>query len=59
LNAGTYDTYSWRVGGSEKGTAATFDLEAADYTVGDHFLTVRVVKDGMPYNTTVKFTIVE
>jgi hypothetical protein len=54
---GVFDSVSWSVDGDPAGTGATITLDADDYDVGSHFLTVLVMKDGAPYNKTVSFSV--
>jgi hypothetical protein len=54
---GTYDSYTWLVDGAERGTTNTLLLRAADYSVGDHFLTLEVVKDTVLYSKEITVTV--
>jgi hypothetical protein len=60
-NEDQYDSISWRVQDTNvTGTGASFILNAgnADYNlIGEHFVTVSVMKDSAPYNKTVSFKI--
>jgi hypothetical protein len=62
-----YDSISWEITGTGftgqgiTGTGDLFKLDATDARYnqdGDHYLTLIVFKDGVPYNKTVIFTIV-
>jgi hypothetical protein len=59
-----YTMITWYVDGNSElsgpgNTTGTFNLDTADYNeVGWHTITVFVVKDGAPYNTTVWFEVV-
>ena len=60
-NAGNYNTITWLQNDKELGTGAAYTLHAQsgeNNWLGTHFVTVRVVKDGMTYNTTVSFNVV-
>jgi transglutaminase/protease-like cytokinesis protein 3 len=56
-----YDSINWRVNNTTvTGTGASFTLSAANTAynfIGEHFVTVMVIKSGMPYNKTVSFRI--
>jgi hypothetical protein len=59
---GQYDTnsISWRVNGTEIGTGNTVTLNAnnpANNTLGTHYLTISVQKNGVSYNKTIPFTV--
>jgi hypothetical protein len=62
-NPSQYDSnsISWRVQNTTvTGTGASFILSAANTAynlIGEHFVTVLVMKDGVPYNKTVSFKI--
>jgi hypothetical protein len=60
-NPGQYDSISWRVQNTAvTGTGASFTLSAANTSynlIGEHFVTVLVMKSGVPYNKTVSFKI--
>jgi hypothetical protein len=55
--AGTYDSYHWLVDGAERGTTNSLTLRAADYSVGDHFLTLEVVKGTALYSKEIVVTV--
>jgi hypothetical protein len=55
--SGAYDSYAWLVDGAVRGTADTLLLKAADYSVGDHFLTLEVVKDTVLYSKEIVVTV--
>ena len=72
LNISNYSSYSsvkWSIDGvgvytgtSITGSAASFTIDAEDIrynTLGSHIVYLQVVKDGIPYSTTIKFTIKE
>ena len=56
-----YDSITWRVQNtSVTGSGASFTLSAANTTynqIGVHFVSVQVLKNGVPYNKTVTFTV--
>jgi len=60
-NPGQYDSISWRVQDTAvTGTGSSFTLSAgnAAYNLtGEHFVTVSVMKGGVPYNKTVSFKV--
>jgi hypothetical protein len=62
-NPNQYTSIVWNVTGTGvSGSGPTFILDAANTaynTVGEHFLTVDVWKDGIPYNKTIIFTVTE
>jgi len=60
-NPGQYDSISWRVNNTDvTGANSSFTLSAANTAynlIGEHFLTVTVVRGGVPYNKTVSFRV--
>ena len=54
---GQYDSISWRIQGTELGTGDTFELKAEDHPVGEHFVTLNVTRNGVPYNKTISFWV--
>jgi hypothetical protein len=58
-----YSSIEWRVTGtSVSGTGANFILNSANAaynSIGEHFLSVEVWKNGKPYNKTITFTVTE
>jgi uncharacterized protein YjdB len=62
-NPGQYSSINWHITGAPvTGTGGSFTLDAKDAAynnIGEHFLTVIVVKDGVEYNKTVTFTVSE
>jgi len=60
-----YTNIEWEITGTGftiTGSAPSFTLDATDSRynqVGDHHLTLTLFKDGVPYNKTITFTIVE
>jgi uncharacterized repeat protein (TIGR02543 family) len=56
--SGTYAGYQWRVDGSAAGRGESFTLEADDYSVGPHRLTLEVTTGGgAVYSKTLSFTV--
>ena len=57
-----YDSIKWEITGTGiTGTGATFTLNAKKLQynqIGDHFLSLKVVKDGIPYSTIIIFKVV-
>jgi uncharacterized repeat protein (TIGR02543 family) len=60
-NPDQYDSISWQVENTTAvGTGSTFTLNASNTAynrVGEHFVTVVVSKNGVPYNKTVSFRV--
>jgi BMFP domain-containing protein YqiC len=56
---GEWDSQKWVVDGKEKGTGASLEVKAADYSIGKHSLTVTVVKGDVPWSKTLTFTVGE
>jgi hypothetical protein len=54
---GTYDSYIWLVDGALRGTANSLLLKAADYSLGDHFLTLEIVKNTVLYSKEIVVTV--
>ena len=54
-----YSSIEWYIDGSLRRTGATFILNAANYSTGGHFISLEVVKDGLWYNRTIRFTVAE
>jgi hypothetical protein len=61
-NPSQYSSISWRVDTTTgTGTGASFTLNAGNTAynaIAEHFVTLTVIKDGVPYNKTVSFTVV-
>jgi hypothetical protein len=58
--AGGFDKYQWFVDGMEKtalGPTSTLTLNAADYTLGGHNLSVMVYRGSVPYSYELSFTV--
>jgi len=51
-------TYQWFVDGKLKGTNLGITLDSANYTTGDHFVTLLASKNGIPYSREFIITIV-
>ena len=51
-------TYQWFVDGKRKGTNAGITLDSANFTTGDHFVTLIASKNGIPYSREYIITIV-
>jgi uncharacterized repeat protein (TIGR02543 family) len=49
----------WRVDGRGRGSAASFIVNAADYTVGGHTLEVVVLDGTVPWSKTLGFTVAQ
>jgi len=59
LTATGFTSASWSVDNIEKEPSNfNFELKAGDYSLGTHFITLKVIKNGAPYNTTISFTVV-
>jgi hypothetical protein len=62
-NPTQYTGIEWYVSGTTvSGTGAEFILDSANAaynSIGEHFLTVEVLKDGKPYNKTITFTVTD
>jgi hypothetical protein len=60
-NPSQYDSISWRVQDTAVTGTGEFFILGADNTaynlIGEHFVTVSVMKDGAPYNKTVSFKV--
>jgi hypothetical protein len=60
-NPGQYDSISWQVNNTSiTGTGPSFTLSAGNPAynqIGEHFVTVFVMKGGVPYNKTVSFRV--
>jgi hypothetical protein len=55
---GTFDTYKWRVDGTVKGTGNSLVLNAVDYSLGPHQVSLEVTLNGIPYSKAGTFTVV-
>jgi uncharacterized repeat protein (TIGR02543 family) len=56
--SGTYAGYQWRVDGSSVGRGESFILEAGDFSVGPHRLTLEVTTaGGAVYSKSLSFTV--
>jgi len=60
-NPSQYESINWRVGTTDVvGTGNSFTISASNPAynlIGEHFVTVKVVRDGVPYNRTVSFKV--
>lgn len=54
-----YETYEWLVDAASKGTGRNLTLDAAVYTLGKHYLSLEVVKDGKRYSKELTFIVVQ
>jgi hypothetical protein len=57
----SYDTISWRVKGLPRGDLddlSTINLNALDFTLGEHSVTAIVSKDGSYYSKRLTFTVI-
>jgi hypothetical protein len=54
-----YSSIEWYIDGSLRRTGETLNLNAANYSIGGHFISLEVVKGGVPYNRTITFTVAE
>jgi hypothetical protein len=54
---GEYDTYRWLVDGTLKEDSASITLNAADYAVGTHQISVEVTRNGAIYSKSGTFTV--
>jgi hypothetical protein len=54
-----YTSYKWYVDDRLRGTARSFTLNAAHYSLGKHTLTLAVYKNGVPYSKEQFFTVAE
>jgi uncharacterized protein YjdB len=56
---GTWDSITWSVDGVSKGSVSgtSITVEAADYSVGGHSLTVTVINSGVPWSKSLPFTV--
>jgi hypothetical protein len=52
-----YTDIQWSVDGEAAGTGGSFTVDAWDYALGTHSVTVELKKDGAPYSKTVAFTV--
>jgi hypothetical protein len=57
--AGNWDSVQWYVDGKPKGTGVALYINAANYTVGGHTLSVEVTKNGVPWSKGARFTITQ
>jgi hypothetical protein len=48
----------WEVDGVNKGSTPSLPLSAADYSYGDHIVTLIVTKNGVPYSGIASFKVV-
>jgi hypothetical protein len=53
-----YTSINWQVQNTPAGIGPSFTLRAVNYPDGQYLVSVEVVKDGAPWNTTVSFTVV-
>ena len=62
-NPGQYDSIEWHIPRANiRGYGPSFTLNSANTAynnIGEHFLTVEVVKGGIPYSQTITFTVEE
>jgi len=60
-NPGQYSSIEWYISRTDiSGSGSSFTLNAVNSAynnTGQHFLTVEVIKDGVPYNRTITFTV--
>ncbi|MDR1626126.1 MAG: hypothetical protein LBT33_06255, partial [Spirochaetia bacterium] len=59
---GDFDSYYWEVDGAHKPADAgsegkTLTLAAADYSAGEHYVSLEVSLQGTPYSKTITFTV--
>jgi hypothetical protein len=57
ISGSGYTDPRWIVDGILKGTATTITLQAADYGVGGHTLSLDISKDGKSWSKEIRFTI--
>jgi uncharacterized repeat protein (TIGR02543 family) len=59
--SGTYSAVRWHINGEpiygDRGAAQSITINAADYVNGPWYLGAQVSKDGIPYSTTIHFTV--
>jgi uncharacterized repeat protein (TIGR02543 family) len=57
LSGSGFTNPRWFVDAELKGTGNTITLDAADYSTGGHFLTLKVYKDGATWSKELAFTV--
>jgi uncharacterized repeat protein (TIGR02543 family) len=55
--SGDFDSYRWWVDGSARGNGNTFTLNAADYVMGNHQISLEVILNGAVYSKSGAFTV--
>jgi uncharacterized repeat protein (TIGR02543 family) len=55
--SGDFDSYRWLVDGSPRGSGKSFTLNAGDYAVGDHQISLEVTLDGGVYSDDHTFKV--
>jgi hypothetical protein len=56
---GSYSSYQWYVNTAPKGTGNSLILNAADYPLGQHSVSVVVMKGAVPYSREMTFTVAQ
>jgi uncharacterized repeat protein (TIGR02543 family) len=54
---GDFDSVAWREGSRILGTEAAMILDAGNFSRGGHYITVEVIKDGIPWSQEFKLTV--
>lgn len=54
-----YESYEWFVDGESKGTNRSITLSAGAYSLGKHYVSVEVWKNGVVYSKEAAFTVVD
>jgi hypothetical protein len=52
-----YDSYEWIVDGDSKGTGQSIILNAGDYTLGTHYVTIKVAEGARFYSNETSFVV--
>jgi hypothetical protein len=55
--SGNFDSYQWRVDGLTRGSGKIFALNAGDYTLGAHQISLEVFLNGVVYSKFGSFTV--
>jgi uncharacterized repeat protein (TIGR02543 family) len=55
--AGEFESISWREGTRELGTGSPFVLASVNFGVGTHYISVEVVKDGVPWSREFRLVV--
>jgi uncharacterized repeat protein (TIGR02543 family) len=55
--AGGYARPRWFVDGDPKGTESSITIQAVDYTLGKHILTLIAIRDGISWSKEIPFTV--